>query len=839
MRYFVYLTGSKEGTREAGSYPTNEYALLYYNNYLNQPTGQPCQKPTFSPIVAWKAANVSYAFYLVDENGNIIVNQTTGELGSFANKVAVTNPVLFEEILLNNIDIVKSIDVASLDVLPGGYKLYDANAAYTIQIRSDATGSWTIAKSENLVSSTYVTHYDPEDAAAYTNELNKSSDADFTHTIVWFAVVWKVQALPDSVVVDYGLPVDISVLANDMFGENGKLVGVGAYSDSLNLNGHDTTLAAGFGSTYTGKYGTAEANTTTGKVRYTLNSMQMNGYDKFAYAVKYSGSENAGYYYDTVTVIPATTIYYEDSFVEYDNLRWQSENGGNAWEGEWVVDENPAKPIWSQDGTKQDKVQDEDRPGKYSLTDANNIYGYDSVNNNLSTYSLGSAMKATVNYDNAAQAGFTFYGTGFDVISMTSNTTGTIIVDVYPVNADDTLGEAVKSFVVDTYYGYMKDENDQWVVNPDAEGCLWQVPVMKVDGLTYGQYKVVIKAIYEPGFDHVGASVEGTYDFYLDAIRIYDPANDGASDGATDTTIEDAYKADGEGWPTYIELRNELIRANTLSYASATTKINGLVFIDGDAEVGDAQISDYVSYGPNNEVYLDAGQSVAFLFELPGNIANVHLGVKSADGTAGSYTIKNIAARDKNVDNITVSAGTAYHEKLVPITTTTDMYYDMTAWRNDIIVITNSGSGILSLTNVKVTYVSDPYATSDADATSGDAEGEEPAVGRIYMTAPAAMLTLRTLNAPAVQEPEVTEPEVTEPEVTEPEVTEPEVTEPEVTEPEVTEPEVTEPEVTEPEVTEPEEPKPEEPEQPSVNEIIKQIIEDIIKIIGDWFGKWF
>lgn len=29
MRYYVYLEGSMEGTREAGSYATNNYAILY------------------------------------------------------------------------------------------------------------------------------------------------------------------------------------------------------------------------------------------------------------------------------------------------------------------------------------------------------------------------------------------------------------------------------------------------------------------------------------------------------------------------------------------------------------------------------------------------------------------------------------------------------------------------------------------------------------------------------------------------------------------------------------------------------------------------------------------
>ncbi|MBQ7871777.1 MAG: hypothetical protein IJ357_06510 [Oscillospiraceae bacterium] len=844
MRYYVYLEGSMEGTREAGSYPTNEYANLYYDNYL----GNPCHKDTVSPVMAWKSANVSYAFYLVNENGEIIVNQTTGQTGSFANKIAVTNPVVYEEILLNNTDQVQALNVKAIsdDVLPKYYELYDEGAIYTVTINSNATGSWVITNGGVTVNSTYVTNFGTR--AQYDNTLeNDTVGDDYTHTVVWFAVVWKVQALPDAVVIDYGLPVDISVLTNDMFGENGKLAGVGAYGDSLNLEGYDTNLASGFGNSYTGTYGTATANVETGKVRYTPTDMEMNGYDKFAYAVNYKGTENAGYYYDTVTVIPATTIYYEDSFVAYDNLIWQQKDGGQVWEGEWTVvskESEGYESLWTQDGTTVDGTQDEDRPGKYSLTDANNIYGYDSVNKGMSTYSMGSAMKATVDYDNGAQASFTFWGTGFDVISMTDSTTGTIFVKVY-----DEDNKLVKDLTVDTYYGYnyglynvtytytagqwvktvgtevttegatasaaVFPENPTegqtvaaieklWVLDPNADEHIWQVPVMEVEGLEYGKYTVKIQAIYEPTLDHETSTTPSTYDFYLDAIRIYDPANDGAADGTDDTTIENAYKADGEGWPSYIELRNKLISASSFDDVAndkLTKDMEGLVFIDGDASVGDAQIEDYVSYGPNNEVYLAPGQRVAFLLsdvttvvkDANGNIvyeadgvtpkttsivAQINIGISSANGAPATYTITNIARSASSDEKVT--AGDYYNAKTFTVDTTTDMYYDITGWKGDIIVISNTGdryntTGILSLTNIKATYTADPNATSVTGEDAGvavasvaaETEEQEAASNEvgIYMTPAAATLTLRSLNASVEEEPEVTEP--SEPEETE------------------------------------------------------------------------
>ena len=157
LRYYVYRTGSMDGKRAAGSYPTNESATLYYTNWL----GNEAKKDTVSPVLAWKSANVSYAFYLVNENGEIIVNKATGLTGSFANKVAVTNPVVYSEVLLNSTENVQA-DILASKVLPEGYTLYDTNAAYNVQINSNSTGGWTITKGTETAT-TYVT------AVSYTH----------------------------------------------------------------------------------------------------------------------------------------------------------------------------------------------------------------------------------------------------------------------------------------------------------------------------------------------------------------------------------------------------------------------------------------------------------------------------------------------------------------------------------------------------------------------------------------------------------------------------------------------------------------------------------------------
>ena len=663
LSYYVYLTGSKEGTREAGSYPTNESATLHYTNWL----GNEAKKDTVSPVLAWKSANVSYAFYLVNENGEIIVNKSTGATGSFANKVAVTNPVVYSEVLLNSAQKVEANIVAN-GVLPEGYTLYDTNAAYSVRINSNSTGGWTITKGIEPAT-TYVTEY----GGNPTTELEATENSyDYTHTVVWFAVRYTVKAIPDAVVIDYGLPVDIHVLKNDMFYDKGTLQYIGAEKTDGSVTGDAN---AAFTTTeFTGKHGKATviANTSVPEdsvVRYTPANMQMDSVDKFSYAVNYTGSENSSYYYGTVTVIPATTIYYEDSFVTYTNA--QNIPAGNS------------TGVWSVDGEEQaGAVQDEDRPGSSSLSeiDANNVYGYDSHYTNCTTYSQGSAHKVTVDTAtgskaNAPEAKFTFTGTGFDIISLTDSDSGTIAVTVKKHNTE----EVVKKWSVDNYYGYTYNEQNGWVVDKNSTDTIWQVPVIKVEGLTYGTYDVTIQVAYMETLDHQG---DGSYSFWLDAIRVYDPAKN-------DETANDAHTQDGEQNPHYMTLRDLLVeQQEALNVVGQQT---GVVFIDGKDSTSD--IKDYENPGPNNETYLAHGQGVSFKLSADAKPDGVQLGAKLAYGKTATLRLG--------------------EKDFQTLKTASDMYYklDGLSWTENkttgkfesgVITLSNSTDGaVISITNLK------------------------------------------------------------------------------------------------------------------------------------------
>ena len=117
-----------------------------------------------------------------------------------------------------------------------------------------------------------------------------------------------------------------------------------------------------------------------GIVTFTLNSMAMDKEAVFSYKVKYTNSKNDQneakyfYYYADVTVIPATSIYYEDSFGAFTY--------GSGW-----------TPL--EEGTAGNSVQDEDRPGGALLTaiDKDNVYGYDSTYTSCLKYSSGSGFR--------------------------------------------------------------------------------------------------------------------------------------------------------------------------------------------------------------------------------------------------------------------------------------------------------------------------------------------------------------------------------------------------------------------------------------------------------------
>lgn len=427
-------------------------------------------------------------------------------------------------------------------------------------------------------------------------------------------------------VVDFGLPITITPgkINPDMVG---KAVKVDIQQKNVD-------------------YGTITIAANNLDFTYTLKKM-IDGYDTIV--ATYSGSQGNSAAFN-INIIPATTVYYEDSFVDFYDA------GSSAKKTEFTkTGASDEMGVWYVEG-------DANTTAEQALSKLGDkaIYGYDEAYKNSTMFSMDSAKKVTVNTNGQyAQAKFTFKGTGFDVISLTNSDSGAITVEVLKDGTTAKTKDGKDAFyLVNNYYGY-KYENGQWVVAQNAT-TLYQIPVMKVSGLDYGTYTAVITVDYASFFDKTG---DHEYSFWLDAIRIYDPM--GVDNNET-------YTKDNEGFPQYIKLRNAV-------KAGATEAL----FIDG-AE--NANVATYANFGPNNEVYLASGQAISF--KLAGdlnNIASVQIGAKAPNGNA----------------DLTVNTGTGE-----TIATATEMYYNITeaAKNGGQVTITNNTGNILSLTNLKITY---------------------------------------------------------------------------------------------------------------------------------------
>lgn len=495
---------------------------------------------------------------------------------------------------------------------------------------------------------------------------------------VWIYYTFKRE---HTYVIDFGLPLKIKF--SDFGVTNDEAIG------TVSLWEKETVLEN------KGLYGTAKVITgsTEGKyVLYTLDKPLDKNITIPLYVKFSQKGDNDKPQLFTANIIPATNVYYEDSFAKFTN---GSYNGGAI--------------AWEDAGTKP---QETPTQALEALGNKTNVYGYDPAYQNSTMFSMGSAQKVTVTSTMATTgvvwptAQFTFKGTGFDIISLTDNTSGAIFVDV--VNAKT--GVKAKSLFVNNYYGYKYNEATQtWETVQTGNNALYQIPVIAVRDLGYDEYNVVISVAYNTFFDK---TTKQEYSFWLDAVRVYDPMGESVNTGET-------YKPDGEAYPQYIKLRSELKKLNGDGTASS-----GALFIDGKEN---ANISEYANYGPNNEVYLAKGQAITFKLvgENLSKIATVQIGAKSPNSSAEKTATMKVGADVKQE-----ILGTA-----------TEMYYDISAVKDGrIVTITNTGEAILSLTNLKITYTEGNQTVSLGEVS---AEQQTQAVQMV-----------RALFAPAPVEPE-------------------------------------------------------------------------------------
>ena len=482
-------------------------------------------------------------------------------------------------------------------------------------------------------------------------------------------------------VLDFGLPVDIEL--------TGNASGVSATAPKTAL---DTGISASdeFGGAKSAKtaFGTAQLSGNT--LTYTPEKI-LDSKDN----IYYSAAVDNGYKYANISIIPAASVYYEDSFVTYT--------------GAWTA---------LYDSGKTDALI-----AKIRQSAGGDVYGYDPAYGEYTNYSLGKAMTVTVaKGGDTATAEFTFTGTGFELYSATTSTQGGFKVSVY--DADGKMVDTKKMISTKSYDSY------------------WQIPVFENTELPYGTYTVKIEVAYSPALDIVNPDYtrNNRVSFILDGVRIYN--------SKLNETYGDVYAKDGEYNAQYIEVRDQLIKAK--SFNGADSAVSGAVYLDGRAQrtadgkdyvfdengflMHDRKVTtsnvldDYKNYGPKNEVYLAPGQGIAFKVEDMSNVESVQLGLKSASGEIVSAAVN----------------GTP-----VAVGSSTEMYYKVST-SDGKVVITNNGTGIISVTNVKLTYKLGSTATTRIIA---DADLMQYAVKQILKTPAGAGLVpvSPTPAAPAVE----------------------------------------------------------------------------------------
>ena len=237
------------------------------------------------------------------------------------------------------------------------------------------------------------------------------------------------------------------------------------------------------------------------------------------YYIEYQGAQHSA----DVIVKPAEQIYYEDyntngifSFTDGTRGVWEPVNTTGA-------------------GSAADLSAN-----AQALSLINEVWhSADSTDPTSLMYSGNQAHKTTVykvdqtggSYDAATErwpfVEFTFAGTGFEVASVTSNTTGGLQYYVY--SGSTVSGTPIKRGAVNTYMGFTYD-NGTWTAS--GTGTYYQIPVIKVDDLSYGTYTVRVYALYSPGYDPSYDSTnpddQYDYDLYFDGARIFNPLNETA-----------------------------------------------------------------------------------------------------------------------------------------------------------------------------------------------------------------------------------------------------------------------------------------------------------------------
>ena len=383
----------------------------------------------------------------------------------------------------------------------------------------------------------------------------------------------------------------------------------------------------------TGTYGNMALNTDK-SITYTLKKF-MNGIDEFIFNEKFGGKVELN---KTVTMIPGTSIYYEDNFENVD------ENGQKSF----AITYDKNWTVLDKDTVEGDSIQEVLGDGET---------GYDSNYNkddSKLSYSAGTIHMVQAPSNATAKATFEFTGTGVDIYSLTSATTGKIQVAVWKQKDDGTYPKtAIYRKTIDTKYN---------------SGTAYQLPVVNFRGdETTAKYKVQI-------------TVGKGQTFYLDAVRIYNPIGNVNNNYGQESGVK------------YVSIRQQSLNPTEFT-------VTGDVFIDKYLEnkaqtitLSDSTSKDimniYTNYGRKTEVVIAPGKTVTLTLKEASDFLELGARIDAEAPTS--------VAGGSSDGTVTVNGNP------INVNSSTDMYYTISAKDNKIIKITNNTDKLIAITNLKL-----------------------------------------------------------------------------------------------------------------------------------------
>lgn len=407
----------------------------------------------------------------------------------------------------------------------------------------------------------------------------------------------------------------------------------------------------------------------------------------------------------TIGFTPASNVMYEESFVKPEGTEWKTT--------EDAENDTQEKEVLGKEG----------------------IHGYDASYDTGSKFSNGSAYQAQLTLARGKdfvktqdKATFTFTGTGFDLISECGTDTGIVSVVV-----KDTDGKTVKSYMVDTYF----TGDEQKIIS--GTGILdYQVPIVRCTGLEQGTYTVETRGYLTDGSGVVAKTAEETTEDnevseetvaeVLDDLNIKNveasqveatcmddnsvllggtgveetAAKSRSARAAAATTSANVY-IDGvrvyntlnenNGANKYTKSEQNVKYESVYDYVKNSLDSDGnstAVYVEYDGNQDAWNIADYKQQGPENEVYLAPGNSIAIALDGYKKGNTVQIAAKAINGEVSCSGLESAGLETR------------------ALSTATEMYYTAKVITNDdgsayVQITNNAGSkGVLALSEMKV-----------------------------------------------------------------------------------------------------------------------------------------